>query len=173
MEGGTTSREGKEQAFAFSVSWGRTVGDYYQTLLHCVSAWRRHCEKLVWCEGKYSCLKANSRYDGHSSSFVLLHFKASSFLPQALSHSYCITTQDKVFKSDFIQCCLLIPWTVMQPLSFFPPNAQLASVYSAPVYSRCCCGLAGIRRCMMGGSAPPGWSRSSLHSQSRTLAGYF
>lgn len=51
MEGGTTRREGKEQAFAFSVSCGRTVGDYYQTL-HCISPLYWYCEMLVWCEGK-------------------------------------------------------------------------------------------------------------------------
>lgn len=49
--------------------------------------------------------------------------------------------------------------------------AQLASVYSAPAYIEDVAGgFSQDRRCMMGGSAAPGWSRSSL---SRTLVGYF
>lgn len=60
MKGGTTSREGKEQAFASCVSRSWTAGDSEQTS-YCVCARRGHCEKLVWCEGKD--IKANSRYD--------------------------------------------------------------------------------------------------------------
>lgn len=46
MKGGTTSEgRGRERLFAFSVSWGRTVGDSQQTPPPCVL-----CSEWALCE---------------------------------------------------------------------------------------------------------------------------
>jgi len=91
MEGGT-SREGKGTGICLFCQLRPDCG---RLLLHVValSAWREHCETLVWCEGKHNCL--NSRYDSQRSSFlflqmILLHSQASYFLPL----EYSITTKD-------------------------------------------------------------------------------
>lgn len=64
-------------------------------LLHVValSAWREHCETLVWCEGKHNCL--NSRYDSLpfvSSNdplkhLIFCHFHVLS--PQRTVYLFC------------------------------------------------------------------------------------
>lgn len=174
MEGGTTSREGKEQAFAFSVSWGRTVGDYYQTLLHCVSTWRRHCEKLVWCEG---------------NNFFFFWRLIRGMTIRVLPLSYC-TLKHLIFLPHYLLLLMLYRhkgsniFTVLYSvLSLYSISCHVPSSFShkcsACVCLLCWCtvdvagGLAEIHRCIMGGSAAPGWSGFSLNSLSRTLAGYF
>lgn len=90
------------------------------------------------------------------SSSVLLHFKASYFLPQsALLSKYL-----NIFLPQELSCTFVIfPQALNQRLlTLLPCTVHVAG------------GLAG---CTMGGSAAPGWSLSSLHSQSRSLAGYF
>lgn len=120
-------------------------------------------------------MKANSRYDSQRSSSVLPHFKCILFSATRLSLFLFLLVSPQGIK----------PSTIFRGVSLFcglsrtsvfssPPKVPWQHVFTLP---RCTVevagGLAGIRRSMMGGSAAPGWSRFSLHSQSRTLAGYF
>lgn len=149
MEGGTTCREGEKKAgiclfCQLRLDRGRLLLEVVALCL-CLetSLWEAG---MVW--RKIHCLEANSRYGMLSSSFVSP--KQASYCLNILMW-YINMTLFKIGTSVFFQRLL---------------SLIMCLPCSSVEHSRCCWWFSRDRRCMMGGSAAPGWSRASQHSQS-------